>query len=146
MFKFRLEPVLKYRGRIVEKYQRELAGANNTLQQENDKLEAFRSTRKNYSEKYGYSLDKLTIEEMFLYANYFDRMIIEIEKQIQVAGKAHKKVDKKRVLLLESVKKKKIIEAVRKRALNEYKQKEKKKEMAFLDEVPMTRFKPGSMI
>ena len=141
MFKFRLEPVLKYRSRIVEKFQRELAVVNNVLQKESDKLEILRSNQKSNSEEYCNQLRKLTLEDMVLYDKYFNGIVVEIEKQKQVIDEIQKKVDEKRATLIESVKQKKIIETVKKRDLMEYSKIEKKKEDAFLDEVSVIRFK-----
>lgn len=141
MFKFRLEPVLRYRSSIVEGYQRELAVVNNMLQQEIEKIDSLTANRKNNSEEYRNVLNELTLEEMLLYDNYFDGMHREINKQKRVVADDQKKVDEKRAVLIEAVKQKRIIETVRKRALTEYMRLENKKEEAVLNEVAMTRFK-----
>ncbi len=141
MFKFRLEPALKYRSSIVKKNQRELAVVNNLSQQENDKLEALSNRKKNNSEKYSQGLENLTLEEMIFYDNYFSGNFAEIRKQRQVVAEAQEKVDKKRAILNESIKQKRIIETVKKKVFEEYKQAERKKEEALLNEVASTMFK-----
>ncbi|HJP19333.1 MAG TPA: hypothetical protein QF468_11855 [Nitrospinota bacterium] len=80
MFKFRLEPALRYRSSIVEKNQRELAVVNNLSQQENDKLEALSNRNKNNSEKYSQGWENLTLEEMVFYDNFFSGNLVEIKK------------------------------------------------------------------
>lgn len=145
MFKFRLEPVLKFRARIVEKFQRELAEVNNAFYQEKDKLEAFKSKRIDSSKECCDSVVKLSITEMMFYDNYFNGMVIEIENQTMVVSESQKKVNEKRKFLIESIKQKKIIETVKERALEKYLQNEKKKEIALLDEVAVTRFKPARL-
>lgn len=141
MFRFRLEPVLRYRSSVAESHQRELAVVDNMLQKENEKFETLMANRKNCSEKYGNVFDKLTLEEMIFYDNYFNGVHHEINKQKGVLVDARKKVDEKRAVLIEAVKQKRIIETVKKRALVEYIQLEKKKEEAVLNDVAMTRFK-----
>ena len=141
MFKFRLEPALRYRSSIVEKNQRELAVVNNLSQQENDKLEALSNRNKNNSEKYSQGSENLTLEEMIFYDNFFSGNLVEIKKQRQVLAEAQKEVEKKRAILNESIKQKRIIETVKKKAYEEYKQLERKKEEALLNEVASTRFK-----
>lgn len=145
MFKFRLEPVLKFRARIVEKFQRELAEVNNTFYQEKDKLEVFKSKRIDSSKECCDSVGRLSVEEMLLYDNYFIGMVIDIENQTMVANEAQKKILEKRKFLIESIKQKKIIETVKERALKKYLQNEKKKETALLDEIAVTRFKPARL-
>ncbi len=141
MFKFRLVPALRYRSSIVEKNQRELAVVNNLSQQENDKLEALSNRKKNNSEKYSQGLENLTLEEIIFYDNFFSGNFVEIKKQRNVVAEAQKKVDEKRAILNESIKQKRIIETVKKKAFEEYKQVERKKEEALLNEVASTRFK-----
>ncbi len=140
MFKFSLEPVLRYRSSIVEKSQRDLAVVNNLLQQNIADLGKLMDTRKDNSIEYGTNLPELSLEEMIIFDNYFNGNFVDTVKQKQVAANAQKKVDEKRAILVEAIKQKKIIEAARKKALVEYKKIEKKKEEAFLDEVAMTRY------
>jgi|TARA_B100000315_G_C14579177_1_gene589551 flagellar FliJ protein len=141
MFKFRLEPALRYRTSIVEKNQRELALVNNLFQQENDKLETLSNRKKNISEKYSDGLENLRLEEIIFYDNFFGGNFAEIKKQIQVVAEAQEKLDEKRAILNESIKQKRIIETVKKKAFEEYKQVERKKEEALLNEVASSRFK-----
>lgn len=141
MFNFRLEPALRYRSSVVEKNQRELAVVNNLFQNKNDELEALLDRKKNNSEKRSQGLKNLTLEEMIFYDNFFGGNFAETVKQRQVVAEAQKKVDEKRDVLNESIKQKRIIETVKKKAFEEYKQVERKKEEALLNEVASIRFK-----
>ncbi len=135
MFKFRLEPALRYRASIVQKNQRELAVVNTKFQQEKDKLVDLKNKRKSISEKYSDELGNLTSEEMVFYDNYFSRASAEIDNQIQVIAEVQIKLDEKRHILNESIKQKKIIETVKNKAYENYLKIEKKKEEALLDEI-----------
>lgn len=146
MFKFRLEPALRYRSSVVEKNQRELAVVNNMFQKENDELEFLLKRKKNNSEKHSQGLENLTLEEMIFYDSFFDGNFVATEKQRQVVGAGQKKVDEKRNVLNESIKQKKIIETVKKKAFREYLQVERKKEEALLNEITSIRFKSEKTI
>ena len=135
MFKFRLEPALRYRSSIVQKNQRELAVVNTKFQQEKDKLVDLKNKRKSISEKYSDELGNLTSEEMVFYDNYFSRASAEIDNQIQVIAEVQIKLDEKRHILNESIKQKKIIETVKNKAYENYLKLEKKKEEALLNEI-----------
>jgi flagellar FliJ protein len=141
MYKFPLEPVLSHRSFIEENLQKELAMLNKLLSLEKNKLRSYRKAKYEFlSELQKKEKEGITISEIVLYFSFVERLSNDIVKQRDRIFEAEKKVDQKRNELIEAMKNRKILEKLKEKKGEAYRQEVMKKEMRFLNEVAVDRF------
>jgi flagellar FliJ protein len=141
MYKFPLEPVLRHRSFIEENLQKELAMLKNMLSIEKKKLGSYRKARYEFlSELQKKEKEGITISEIVLYFSFIERLSNDIVKQRDRIFEAEKKVDQKRSELIDAMKNRKILEKLKEKKGEAYRQEVMKKEMRFLNEVAVDRF------
>lgn len=142
-FKFKLQSVLDARQKKFEDSQLEFAKAQNKLHRE--KLVLLKFIK---------SLDEtnLSLEEVlktgsidntivFVHQNYILTLKENIKKQKTIIQMAEKELEEKNQLMLEALKAKKIMEKLKEKALNEFKEEINRQEVLLIDEIATCRYK-----
>ena len=142
-FKFRLESVLGARQKKLEDCQLNFAKAKNKLHRENmilvDIVKALNETI--------LSLEKVLnaggIDQtlIFIHQNYIIKLKEDIKNQKIIIETAEKELEEANMLMLEALKAKKIMEKLREKALNEFKEKTGMQEKLLIDEIATCRYK-----
>ena len=141
MYKFSLEPLLNHVKFEEENLQKELGLLKRHLFADMDKL----LDLKNKTIEVKMELEEkqkggLIASMNILYYNFAERLSDDIinQKKIIVAGE--KKVEQKRAVLLETVKKRKILDKLKEKGLREYMNDLLHKEQKFIDEIATNSF------
>jgi flagellar export protein FliJ len=135
MFKFRFETLLAARRHAEEALQKELADARRALAVEQavlrDKKNMRRACLKNLRRKQG---QRFRSPEIHLYGPYLQRLERDIDiQQKRVAG-AERHVNQKRLILMDVLKKRKILEKLKERDQKAYLETLAVRERKFIDE------------
>ncbi|MFC1606771.1 flagellar export protein FliJ [Candidatus Latescibacterota bacterium] len=141
-FRFRLENVLRYRGILEEEKKRVFGEAMRKLQHEEHKLNQLGTDLEDHehlmTETSKGSISAHKLRNNYFYARSLDGKIRIQKKRIQDEEKV---VDSKRSDLIESTKRKKIIERLKERHREVHKQAQEKEEQGIVDELTSVRFK-----
>ncbi len=142
-FKFKLQSVLDARQKKLENCQLEFAKAQNKLQRENLILSNFVKTLNETTNSLEEILKKGDIDNtiVLIHQNYIKNTNENIENQKITIKRAEKELEEKNRLMLEALKAKKIIEKLKDKALNEFKESINKHEMLLIDEIATNRYK-----
>lgn len=141
-FKFKLQSVLNTRENEFENRRLDFAGAKNKLRQENlvmqNLVNIIQTTTLSLEEvlKAG-NIDNTII---FIHQNYLITVKINIEQQKTVIKKAESELEEKNLLMTEAMKALKVMEKLREKALNEFKENVNRHEMLLLDEIATCRY------
>lgn len=141
-FKFRLQSVLDARQKKLEDSQLDFAKAKNKLHCENivmsNLFKAFNETNLSLEEvlKAG-GIDNTII---FIHQNYIITIKENIKKQKIVIEIAEKELEEKNQLMLEALKAKKVMEKLKEKALNEFKENINRHELIVIDEIATCRY------
>lgn len=141
-FKFKLQSVLDARQKKFEDSQLEFAKAKNRLHRENlvmsNLLRTFDETILGLEEV----LKKGDIDNTIVFAhqNYLHKIKEDIINQKKVIETAEKELEEKNRLMLEALKAKKVMEKLKEKALNEFKENFERQEMITIDEIATCRY------
>lgn len=140
MFKYRLEPLLKYRKSLEENQQRQLAIANRALYVQKDKITGLKASRKEAMAWRSKVHEESTNSPyLLLYDNYLDGVAFDIKFHSELERVTELKVDSEREKLIEFVKKRRTIELHREKENERYSQEEARKERIQNDEMAIMR-------
>jgi len=138
MFRYRLEPLLRYRKNLEEQQQRELAVANRVHMANinfiNEKQRQREKTMRWISEMFK---DPTAPEHLALYDNYMAGLELDIKNGKAHASESLKAVNAERHKLGELVKKRRTIELHRDRLKERYEREEARKERIQSDEMAL---------
>ena len=135
MYKFSLEPVLKYRKLLEEDFQKDFAVLKRQLFDEKEKLSNFEQTRDRFSrELQQKQVKSISVSDILLYTDYLQEVSKEIEKQSEKILEAEKRVDQKREELVGAMKNRKIIDRLREKGLKAHALEVSKKEQNLMNE------------
>jgi flagellar FliJ protein len=145
MFKFNLQPLLNHRRYLEEVLQKELAQFRKRLTSEQNKLRHLKEKKREYSQRLQ-QRQKVsgTASDLILYLQYLDRLSTELEHQHQQVVAAEKDFKNKRNDLIETMKKRKILEKLKENRSRAYQQQMLKNERKFMDEVAAKQFNSKS--
>lgn len=136
MFKFRFETLLITRRHAEETLQKELSEARRALAAEQaalrDKKSARRQCLQDLRQKQQQSFRTPDIQ---LYGPYLERLERDIDLQQKRVAGAERKVNQKRIALMEAVKRRKILEKLREKDQQSYLKSMAVRERKFMDEV-----------
>ena len=141
-FKFRLQSVLDARQKKLEDCQLGFAKAQNKLHCENivmaNIVKALDETNLSFEEvlKIG-NIDNTII---FIHQNYIFTLKESIRKQKTIIELAEKELEEKNQLMLEALKAKKVMEKLKEKALDEFKENINRNEMLLIDEIATGRY------
>ena len=141
MFKFNLQPLLNHRRYLEEVLQKELAQFRKRLIAEQNKLRRLKEKKREYSQKLQQrQKENGTVSDLILYLRYLDRLSTELEHQHQQVVAAEKEFKDKRNDLIQTMKKRKMMEKLKEYRLKAYQQQTLKNERKFMDEVATKQF------
>ena len=140
-FRFRFRSVLRFREARENGKKQELGIKLNRLKHEEDKLDGIVNTSKNHDmlmEKSGQgSTSVRTLIYNYFYARFLDKSISDQKNEVD---SAEDDVEAKRIELIEATKKKKILERLKERELEDYNQAVVKEEQTLIDEIATQQF------
>jgi flagellar FliJ protein len=142
-FKFRLQSVLDAREKKFEDSQLEFVKAQHRLQQEKQIM----SNLLQELEKTTIGLEKVLnsggIDNtlIFIHQNYIVTLKREIKLQQQRIEEAEKFLEEKNHLMLEALKAKKVMEKLKEKALEEFKESLNRHDLILIDEIATGRYK-----
>ena len=140
-FRFRLESVLRFRRAKEDEKKREFGTTVGHLKHEKDRYNEIVKTSNSHDrliEKYGKG--KMSVRNLinnFFYARHLDKRKADQNKAVEGA---HEVVDEKRAELVEATKKKKVLERLKERKLEEHNKAALKEEQALIDDISSQRF------
>ena len=147
MYRFNLEVVLNYRKRIEEGLQMELSVRQRELESAKQVFFGYQREKGFYEEELmKREAREVNIQESILYRDYLKGMDKKIKAQKEIVAKAKIAVDKKQEELLIATKKKKVLEKVREKDLQEFMDGLERKERIFTDEMGVRRYHKGGQV
>ena len=140
-FKFRLQSVLDARQKKFEDCQLDFAKAKNRLHRENlvlsNLLKELDET--NLSLEKALNTGNIDNTIIFVHQNYILTLKDRIKKQKIVIELAEKELEEKNRLMLEALKAKKVMEKLKEKAQDEFKENINRHEMLLIDEIATCR-------
>ena len=141
MYKFSLEPVLKYRKLLEEDLQKDFAILKRQLLDEKVRLSNFEQVRDRFrGELQQKQMKNFNVSDILLYTDFLQEVSKEIEKQSKKILEAEKRVDQKREELVGAMKNRKIIDRLREKGLKAHVQELSKKEQGLMNEAAINIF------
>ena len=141
MYKFSLEPVLKYRKLLEEDLQKDFAVLKRQLLDEKVRLSNFEQVRDRFSgELQQKQVKSISVSDILLYTDYLQEVSKEIKKQSKRILEAEKSVDQKREELVGAMKNRKTIDRLREKGLKAHVQELSKKEQNLMNEAAINIF------
>jgi len=142
MFRFRLQPVLRYRSWIEEQKQLVLAEKIRVLLKETTELERLKHLRIQYFEA---MREEAAREDLsIIYLSFYQSYIFWIERatvtQSERVATAQRHVEEAQAAVIEAKKDKEVMVKAKSRMLMRYNEEEQMKEQKFLDEVSSVKF------
>lgn len=142
MYKFPLGAVLKHRKFLEDNLQKELGVLKRLLVDDKKKLSDIKNAKRKYSDELQFKQqESMTVSDSLLYIRFIDSLSRQLDMQNDRVFKSEKNVDEKRNELLTALKKKKVLERLKEKGIETYKQDELKKDRIFLNEMASVRFK-----
>ena len=142
MFKYKLEPILALKEKLEDSKKRELGVAHQYHEKAKTEKEELIKKRENaYNNSKIIINEKLNImqlRQLDCYANHIDQAIHSKDKEIAIAAE---KVEQKREELIGAVKERKILENLKEIQFEEFKEEEKRKENAIVDEIVTYKYR-----
>ena len=141
-FKFRLQSVLDARQKKLEDCQLNFAKAKNRLHRENLVLTNFIKVLDETVLSLKEVLNSGGIDNtiIFIHQNYITTIKESIKKQKIVIEIAEKELEEKNKLMLEALKALKVMEKLKEKALEEFKENINRHEMLMIDEIATCRY------
>ena len=141
MYRFNLQVLLDYRKRIEEGLQIELSQIQRELEKEKQLLLAYRREKNYYEEELVKREEKeINVNEALLYRDYLRGMRIRIKEQRDSVAKIKGDFDIKQNELLNATKKRKVLEKVKEKEWNRFKENIERRERILVDEVGMRKY------
>lgn len=140
-FQFRLETLLKFRKMQEEQALTKLAEATNRLQKEQELLSDLQNKLSSNLDLLNHEQVKQpTIETLKTYSNYIDKIKSEITTQIDLVAKAASYRQECLTILEAAIKQRKLVDNLRKKRLEQYKNELLQEEQKILDELGTQAF------
>ncbi len=141
MYKFPLESLLNHIKFKEENIQKELGALKKQLAADMENLLEFKNKKKSTKKELVDKQKKgITISMNLLYHNFVERLSGKIIEQNKVVESAEKKVEEKRELLMNVLKKRKGLDILKEKGLQGYMRDLLQKEQKFIDEVAINSF------
>jgi flagellar FliJ protein len=145
VLRFELEQVLKYRVDVERMRTQDFVDARRNFEHASDQLSREEEHVASLSEEFCQRHGELNcIEELRLYADFFERKRYEIKDQQERVNNLGLVVSNKRDILLEAAKDKKVLESLKDRKAREFRQAMDQKEQTFMDEIAVQEKGRGS--
>ena len=138
---FRFETLLKLRKNAENLEQREMAEMQNYLYARQNELQDLNSSgTKNNEELQSRLQQSIPGRTLGLYDRYFQSMNLRSSLQERIISETGEKVEVKRSVLVEAMRKRRVLEILKDRDILKKKRKVLKDEIALMDEIASTRW------
>ncbi len=138
---FRFETLLKLRKNAENLEQREMAKMQNYLYARQNELQDLNSSgTKNNEELQSRLQQSIPGRTLGLYDRYFQSMNLRSSLQERIISETGEKVEVKRSVLVEAMRKRRVLEILKDRDILKKKRKVLKDEIALMDEIASTRW------
>lgn len=140
-FNFRLQRVLDIKSTIEKVKNRDFLTANNEFQKAVNKLQKFVDTRNKYQENL-HQLEKKGIEITYInfYFRYFRMLENQISFQHRMIDIAREEMEKRRLILIDAVKERRILERLKEKKREQYNYEFSIEEQLLSDEISGRKF------
>ncbi|OQX62643.1 MAG: flagellar export protein FliJ [Desulfococcus sp. 4484_242] len=141
-YRFPFDALLRHRKFLEENLQREIGLLSRVLADEKKKLESLQQARKAASEKLRHRQKGkgITVSEVLLYTRFIERMSGQVNLQKTSVKKIEKNVEEKREDLVRAMKDRKIIEKLKEKKRQIFREQMMKQEQNFLNDMAAVRF------
>ncbi len=137
---FELHQVLNYRTDLERLRKQEFAAARQDLDQASDKLEQQRNEAATLARDFAERNGQLnSVVELQLYADFFTRKREEIKQQQERVTALDRILEDRRDDLVQATKDKKVLEALKVKKMQAFRQEMQRKERDFLDETAVQK-------
>jgi len=144
MFKFRLQAVLEYRTMLEEKMLRRFSEAARRLEEEKGQLEMLEQEKLNLVGLLKNLQENATpVEDITMLVRYIEGLQAKENRQQEIIHEVSVELEAKRKELLESVQKRKILEKLRDKNLEDYQHTLAEYDRKVMDEMGIARFGGG---
>jgi len=141
MYKFPFSAVLKHRLFLEETLQKELGLLKRLLFDEKDKLVKYKTAINASSEELQNKQKQIiSVAETLLYVRFIEQLSYQLELQKEKVLEVEKKLERKRIDLVDAMKNRKILEKLKEQGLSKYKEDTNRKEQCFMNEMASVRF------
>ena len=145
MFIFRFETLLTTRRHAEEACQKELSDAKRALSAEQALLRESRETRRRSLLELGRRQGEgVRAADLALFGSYLDRLGREIDARLKRVAAAERRVSQQRQLVVEAMKRRKVLEKLREKDEREFIETHARDERKFIDEVATGRHARGA--
>jgi flagellar FliJ protein len=140
MFIFRFETLLTTRRHAEEVRQKELSEAKRALASEQALLRESRESRRRSLTELGrrQGVD-FRAADLALFGSYLDRLAREIDARMKRVAAAERRVAQQRLLVVEAMKRRKVLEKLREKDEREFRETHARNERKFIDEIATGR-------
>jgi len=141
MYTFNMQTVLDHRQFIEDQLKKDLAEIRQQVMAAHQQLKLLK--RKEMDTRTALKQEQaegVSSDQVVAYHAYFKRLSDRIARQVTVISEIRDRESKKQDALLESMKKRQILEKLKDQSLDRYNQMMLKKEMNFIDEVAINRY------
>jgi flagellar FliJ protein len=140
MFQFRFETLLATRRHAEDALQKELSDAKRALAAEQTLLrESKEAHRRSMLELRQRQSEGFHAQDLLLFGSFLERLAREIDARMKRVAAAERRVNQKRVLLVEAMKQRKVLEKLREKDERDFQQALARSEQKFIDEVATGR-------
>jgi len=137
---FELHQVLNYRTDLERLRKQEFAAARQDLDQASDKLEQQRNEAADLARDFAERNGQLnSVVELQLYSDFFTRKREEIKQQQEQVTALDRILENRRDELVQATKDKKVLEALKEKKMQAFRQEMQRKERDFLDETAVQK-------
>jgi len=141
MYKFSLQSLLNHRKHLEENLDKELGRIKRAVNIEERRLERLTKNKIKCQQNLQKNQDDgKKINEIILCFNYLHKLSIDIDKQKKCLKNAEKDYEIKRSELLEAMKKRKTLDRLKEKEMNEFNYSEMKVEQEIMNEVAANQF------
>ncbi|MFQ5673953.1 MAG: flagellar export protein FliJ [Nitrospinales bacterium] len=139
---FRFETLLKLRKNVEDLVQKDFAGANSHLLNQQKRLGFMYEVEDDSKKELGpRTRENVDIDTMYLYNHFFEGIHIQKNLQQKIISEISPKVEEKRKALAEAMRKRKTLEILKEREQRARRRERLKQETALLDEAAATQWR-----
>jgi len=132
-FNFKLQPLLKVKSQLEDNLKNVLGKAIQKLEMEKAALRSLESKKDRYINEFNEKSRKTTVDKLIKFNNYISFLIVKINRQKENVNCAYQNVDKIREELIKIVKERKILDKLKERNYEIFRQEQLKEESKIVD-------------
>ncbi|MFW5857811.1 MAG: flagellar export protein FliJ [Planctomycetota bacterium] len=141
-FRFRLEPVLRYRGRIEEERMRDFALAQGRVVEQERQLEEIASEKAEHQEEIArLSREGVAVDQILEFHRYINTLNVRAALGQRELAVRREELDRRRADLLEARKDHRALELLKERRWEDHRREEAREEADLVNELAIQRFR-----